>query len=107
MKGKTIGVKGDIPSSIVAMLAKAGLKRGADYKEVLVDGFDPQAQLKLAIDALPVYKSNEPGQLDRAGVKYNLFDPVKTDVPGSFGLIYASKDYAAAHPTVVADFTRA
>ena len=60
LKGKTIGVKGDIPSSIVAMLANAGLKRGTDYKEVLLDGFDPVAQLKLDIDALPVYKSNEP-----------------------------------------------
>ena len=43
LKGKTIGVKGDIPPSIVAMLANAGLQRGTDYKEVLLDGFDPQA----------------------------------------------------------------
>ena len=62
--------EGRHPPSIVAMLAKAGLKRGTDYKEVLLDGFDPVAQLKLDIDALPVYKSNEPGQLDAAGVKY-------------------------------------
>ena len=46
LKGKTIGVKGDIPPSIVAMLAKAGLQRGKDYKEVLLDGFDPVAQLQ-------------------------------------------------------------
>ena len=31
LKGKTIGVKGDLPPSIVAMLANAGLKRGTDY----------------------------------------------------------------------------
>ena len=107
LKGKTIGVKGDLPPSIVAMLAKAGLKRGADYKEVLLDGFDPQAQLAQAIDALPVYKSNEPGQLDRAGVKYTIFDPAKMDVAGSFGLIYTSAKFAADHPTAVADFSRA
>ena len=107
LKGKTIGVKGDLPPSIVAMLAKAGLKRGADYKELLLDGFDPVAQLAQGIDALPVYKSNEPGQLDAAGVKYNLFDPVTSDTPGSFGLLYTSKSYAADHPTVVQDFTRA
>ena len=107
LKGKTIGVKGDIPSSIVAMLAKAGLKRGTDYKEVLLDGFDPVAQLKLDIDALPVYKSNEPGQLDAAGVKYGLFDPADTDTPGTFGLIYTSKQFADDHPTAVAGFTRA
>jgi NitT/TauT family transport system substrate-binding protein len=54
-----------------------------------------------------VYKSNEPGQLDAAGVKYNLFDPATSGTPGSFGLIYTSKQYAADHPTVVQDFTRA
>ena len=85
LKGKTIGVKGDIPSSIVAMLANAGLKRGTDYKEVLLDGFDPVAQMQLDIDALPVYKSNEPRALDAAGVKYALFDPATTKTPGTFG----------------------
>ncbi len=42
LKDKTIGVKGDLPPSIVAMLAAAGLQRGKDYKEVLLDGFDPE-----------------------------------------------------------------
>jgi NitT/TauT family transport system substrate-binding protein len=107
LKGKTIGVKGDIPSSIVAMLANAGLKRGTDYKEVLLDGFDPVAQMQLDIDALPVYKSNEPRALDAAGVKYGLFDPATTKTPGTFGLIYTSKDFADKHPTAVAGFTRA
>ncbi|MEO5901774.1 MAG: ABC transporter substrate-binding protein, partial [Ilumatobacteraceae bacterium] len=107
LKGKTIGVKGDIPSSIVAMLAKAGLKRGTDYKGVLLDGFDPVAQLAQDIDALPVYKSNEPRALDAAGVKYGLFDPAKMDVPGTFGLIYTSKDFATKYPTATADFARA
>ena len=53
LKGKTIGVKGDLPPSIVALLAKAGLKRGTDYQELLLDGFDPVAQLDSAIDAAP------------------------------------------------------
>lgn len=107
LKGKTIGVKGDIPPSIVALLAGAGLVRGTDYKEVLLDGFDPIAQLSSGIDALPVYKSNEPGQLDAAGVKYNIFDPAKDDIPGSFGLIYTSKAFATDHPAATEDFIRA
>jgi ABC-type nitrate/sulfonate/bicarbonate transport system substrate-binding protein len=107
LKGKTIGVKGDIPPSIVAMLANAGLIRGTDYHEVLLDGFDPVAQLQQQIDALPVYKSNEPRALDAAGVKYALFDPAKMNVPGTFGLIYTSKDFATKNPTATADFTRA
>lgn len=107
LKGKTIGVKGDIPPSIVALLNKAGLKRGTDYKEVLLDGFDPKAHLATAIDALPVYKSNEPGQLDATGVKYKLFDTTAEGIPGSFGLLYTSAEFAAKNPTVVEDFARA
>ncbi|MEO6125785.1 MAG: ABC transporter substrate-binding protein [Ilumatobacteraceae bacterium] len=107
LQGKTIGVKGDIPPSIVALLASAGLVRGTDYKEILLDGYDPVAQLSSGIDALPVYKSNEPGQLDAAGVKYNIFDPAAEDIPGSFGLLYTSKGFAADHPTATEDFIRA
>lgn len=107
LRGKTIGVKGDLPPSIVAMLNEAGLQRGSDYSEVLLDGFDPQAHLASAIDALPVYKSNEPGQLDAAGVGYTLFDPSELDVPGSFGVLYTSRAFLDEHPTAVQDFVRA
>ena len=106
LEGATIGVKGDLPPSIVAMLATNGLERGSDYKEILLDGFDPVPQLD-QVDALPVYKSNEPGQLDAAGVPYTLFDPVAEGIPGSFGILYTSKSFAEEHPTVVEDFTRA
>lgn len=107
LKGKTIGVKGDLPQSILAMLSQAGLKRGSDYKEVLLDGFDPKVHLQQPIDALPVFKSNEPGQLDAAGIKYKLFDPTTMNIPGSFGLLYTNKKFATDHPTAVEDFARA
>src|SRR5436853_2927119 len=41
LKGKTIGVLGTITPSVKAMLFKAGLVEGKDYKTVLLDGFDP------------------------------------------------------------------
>jgi ABC-type nitrate/sulfonate/bicarbonate transport system substrate-binding protein len=107
LKDKTIGVKGDLPPSIVAMLSAAGLQRGKDYKEVLLDGFDPKAHLQQAIDALPVYKSNEPGQLDAAGIKYKLFDPADEGTPGTFGLFYTTPDFLSKHPTAAEDFVRA
>ncbi len=107
LEGGTIGVKGDIPPSIVAMLADAGLARGTSYSEVLLDGFDPQAHLATDIDALPVYKSNEPGQLDAAGVGYTLFDPTDAGIPGSFGILYTSASFFADHPTAAEDFARA
>jgi ABC-type nitrate/sulfonate/bicarbonate transport system substrate-binding protein len=108
LKGKTIGVKGKIPASVAAMLAGAGLVEGRDYKTVLLDGFDPVAHYHLdGIVGFPGYKSNEPGTLDRAGLKYTLFDPTKFGVPGSFGILFAKRDWVAAHPTATEDFLRA
>jgi ABC-type nitrate/sulfonate/bicarbonate transport system substrate-binding protein len=108
LKGKTIGVKGKIPASVAAMLAGAGLIEGRDYQTVLLDGFDPVAHYHLdGIVGFPGYKSNEPGTLDRAGLKYTLFDPTKFGVPGSFGIIFSRKDWVQAHPTAAEDFLRA
>jgi NitT/TauT family transport system substrate-binding protein len=107
LEGTTVGVKGDLPPSIVALLASAGLERGTDYEEILLDGFDPVAHLEQDIDALPVYKSNEPGQLDAAGVPFTLFDPTGEGIPGSFGILYTSAQFFEENPTASEDFARA
>ena len=107
LKGKTIGVKGALPPAEVALLNKYGLKQGKDYKEVSLDGFDPKQHWAQPIDALPVYKSNEPGQLEAAGIKYTIFDPAKEGIPGNFGLLYTSAKFHDEHPTAVQDFVRA
>jgi ABC-type nitrate/sulfonate/bicarbonate transport system substrate-binding protein len=106
--GTTIGVKGKIPVSVAAMLAGAGLTEGTDYETVLLDGFDPIAHYNLdGIIGFPGYKSNEPGQLERAGLPFTLFDPTEYDVPGSFGVLFTTREWAEAHPTVLEDFLRA
>ncbi len=107
LKGTTIGVKGDIPPSIVALLNSAGLTRGTDYDEVLLDGFDPKVHIQQPVAGFPVYKSNEPGQLEAAGVDFTLFDPTDEGIPGSFGILYTSKTFLTEHPTAAADFVRA
>jgi NitT/TauT family transport system substrate-binding protein len=108
LKGTTIGVKGKLPPSIKAMLAKAGLTEGTDYKTVGIEGFDPNVHISLpGIVGFPGYKSNEPGQLDRAGVKYTLFDPSKDGIPGSFGVLYTNPAFESEHPTAAQDFVRA
>lgn len=108
LAGTTIGVKGAITPSVAAMLATAGLVEGEDYETVLIDGFDPLVHITLdGIVGFPGYKSNEPGQLERAGVEFDLFDPSEHDIPGSFGVLVASRDFLVEHPTAVEDFLRA
>ncbi|MET0325992.1 MAG: ABC transporter substrate-binding protein, partial [Ilumatobacteraceae bacterium] len=108
LAGATIGVKGKIPPSVAAMLAGAGLVEGTDYQTVPMDGFDPVAQWELdGIVGFPGYKSNEPGTLERAGIAFDLFDPTEYDIPGSFGVLFTTAQFAEEHPTVLEDFLRA
>ncbi len=108
LAGQTIGVKGRIPTSVAAMLATAGLFEGEDYETVLLDGFDPKVHYELdGIVGFPGYASNEPGQLERAGLGFELFDPADYDVPGSFGVLYTSQQFVDDHPTAAQDFVRA
>jgi ABC-type nitrate/sulfonate/bicarbonate transport system substrate-binding protein len=108
LRGKTIGVKGKLPPSIKAMLAQVGMTEDKDYQTVGIEGFDPAVHVKLpGIAAFPGYKSNEPGQLERAGIAFTLFDPSKQNIPGSFGVIYTNPRFLADHPTAAQDFVRA
>jgi ABC-type nitrate/sulfonate/bicarbonate transport system substrate-binding protein len=108
LAGSTIGVKGKLPPSVAAMLATAGLVENEDYETVLLDGFDPTAHIAIeSIDGFPGYKSNEPGALERAGIEFDLFDPLDYDIPGSFGIIYSNAQFIAEHPTAAEDFMRA
>ncbi|MFZ9629907.1 MAG: ABC transporter substrate-binding protein [Ilumatobacteraceae bacterium] len=108
LEGTTIGVKGALTTSVRAMLATAGLTEGENFQTVLLDGYDPLAHIASpGIVGFPVYKSNEPGQLDAAGVEYDLFDPSDYDVPGSFGVLYSNTTFVTEHPTAAQDFMRA
>ncbi len=108
LAGTTIGVKGKLPPSIAAMLAQAGLVEGTDFETLLLEGFNPVAHWEVeGISAIPGWKSNEPGALERAGVDFDLYDPADYDVPGSFGLIYTNRQFLTEHPTAAHDFMRA
>ncbi|MDH3300316.1 MAG: ABC transporter substrate-binding protein [Acidimicrobiia bacterium] len=106
LSGRVVGIKGDLPFSLQTMLGEAGVDRSS-FEELLLDTFDPMAGFELGIDALPVYKSNEPIQLDNAGFEYRMFDPLDAGVPSSFGLLVVGEDFLAEHPEVVSDFMRA
>lgn len=108
LEGATIGVKGRMTPAVQAMLAKNGLVEGVNFTTEAVQGFDPLDHIALpSIDGFLGYRSNEPGVLDRAGVQYTHFDPSDFGVPGSFGVIYASRDFIGAHPAAAQDFMRA
>ena len=108
LEGTTIGVKGKLPPSVAAMMAQAGLIEGENFDTVLLDGFDPVQHIAIeSIVGFPGYKSNEPGQLDRAGIEFDLFDPVDYEIPGSFGVIYTNQQFIDEHPTAAEDFVRA
>lgn len=109
LEGQTIGIKGALPPAVAVMLAQeAGLVEGDDYQTALLDGFDPFAHWAIPdIAALPGWRSNEPGALERGGEVFDLYDPAEFGVPGSFGLIYTSRQFLDAHPTAAEDFMRA
>ena len=50
------------------------------------------------IVAFPGYKSNEPLQLEAAGIPFTLFDPADDDIPGSFGVIYTNATFLDRAP---------
>ena len=104
--GSLVGIKGDLPFSLQAAVALSGAERSC-LEETLLDGFDPVAHLDLGIDALPVYKSNEPNALDGAGVGYTLLDPLDFDVPASFGVPFASQSFLTENPELAEDVVRA
>lgn len=106
LEGMTMGIKGDIPIAIQAMIAKAGLQRGT-FEELLLEGFNPVEHFALGIEALPVYRSNEPRWLDLAGIDYITFDPLDYEVPASFAIYMTTRSFYEQHPTVVEDFVRA
>ena len=107
LTGHRIGIKGAIPYSVRAMLAVAGVDESTLQQTEV--GFNPVVLFETDIDALPVYKSNEPAQLDAAGYqgKYTVFDPRDDDVPASFAVYATSREFAEEHPTAVEDFMRA
>ena len=104
--GSLIGIKGDLPYSLQAAVALSGVERSC-FEEILLDGFDPIAHLELGIEALPVYKSNEPNTLTNNGVPFTMLDPLDFDVPSSFGVTFTTQSMIDNNPGLVADMVRA
>ncbi|GGG61999.1 ABC transporter substrate-binding protein [Paenibacillus radicis (ex Gao et al. 2016)] len=105
LEGKTLGFHGALPANISAMFEKSGVDP-LKVKGVSV-GYDPTVLSQGKVDALTVYKSNEPYIMEQAGKKVRLIDPGQFGAETSFGVIAANNDFAKKHPGAVEDFLRA
>ncbi len=104
-EGHTVGYKGAPPPDLYALLALAG----ADPSKIeLVNvGFDPRLLAEGKVDVYPVYKSNEPYQLESWGKQLVLWDAADYNVP-TLGLTYVTSDETLQQqPEMLARFLRA
>ncbi|MCD9024691.1 ABC transporter substrate-binding protein [Cohnella silvisoli] len=102
--GKTLGYKGAIPSYVISMLNSEGVTR--DQIKAVSVGYDPRI-LDGKVDALTVYKTNEPFIMQKAGYKVRLIDPGEFGGETSFGVVAVNSKFASEFPTAVEDFLRA
>ncbi|PIE32015.1 MAG: hypothetical protein CSA55_04355 [Ilumatobacter coccineus] len=106
--GNTIGVKGKLPPGVEIMLSQAGLHEGEEFTTIPVDGFDPVAHMSIdETIGIPGWRSFEPAYLSQHDVPFVEFAVADAGVPGSFGVIFTSREFADAHPSAVEDFARA
>lgn len=103
--GKTIGYHGALPANIQAMLKQSNIDP-TSVKGVSV-GYDPTVLSSGKVDALTVYKSNEPYMMEKMGLDVALIDPGQFGAETSFGVLAVNNAFAEANPTTVEDFLRA
>lgn len=103
--GKMLGYHGAMPANVVAMFKNSGVDP-AEVKGVSV-GYDPTVLSSGQVDALTVYKSNEPYLMQQMGVEVSIIDPGQFGAETSFGVLTVNNKFAEAHPTAVEDFLRA
>ena len=104
--GKTAGYKGDaVPPDYLEILNANHVDRSS-ITEVRT-GFDPQVLTEGQVDIWPVFLSNEPDTLQRAGYATKVFTAADYGAP-TLGLTYVTTDdYAAQHADIVRRFVAA
>ena len=104
--GKTAGYKGDtVPPDYLEILNANHIERSS-ITEVRT-GFDPQVLTSGQVDIWPVFLSNEPDTLQRAGYQTKVFTAADYGAP-TLGLTYVTTDdYAQQHPDIVRRFVTA
>ncbi|XID91078.1 ABC transporter substrate-binding protein [Paenibacillaceae bacterium WGS1546] len=105
LEGKTVGYKGALPASFKAMFRNAGAD--IDKINLVSVGFDPSILVTTDVDAITVFKSNEPNAMEKMGHKVRLIDPQDYGINSSFGVVVGNNKFVEKHPTAAEDFLRA
>lgn len=105
LAGRIVGYKVAVAPQVLAMFANAGVPP-ENVKFVSVP-FNPELLADGQVAAMIGYKSNEPRVLAASGHPVTEWDPERFGVRSTFNVLVANRDWAAAHPTAVADFLRA
>ncbi len=110
LEGKLVGYKGgEEPPWLLAMLVDADLT--IDNVKLVQVGFDPRVLLpdygEGRVDALQVFKSNEPDILTRQGYKVRVFKPEDYDVHFLGQTYVTHQDFVKNDPEMVRNFVRA
>ncbi|ATE54148.1 MULTISPECIES: ABC transporter substrate-binding protein [Actinosynnema] len=105
LEGKILGHKGKVPTSVEAMLKKAGVKYDA-VQQVKV-GYDATVLPRGEVQALTGFISNEPNQLAAQNKDVTVWRPFTFGIPSSIGGMAANPDFVTKHPTAAQDFMRA
>lgn len=105
LEGKTVGYKGALPAHFKAMF----INGDADISKIKLAsvGFDPTILNTADVDAVTIFKSNEPIAMNKLGFNVRLLDPEDYGVTTSFGVVAANSKFIANHPTAAEDFLRA
>jgi len=104
--GRVVGFKsGIVTAEMKAMLATANLT--TDDVKLQAVGFDPRVFIERGVDVYPVFLSNEPYAIRKAGVAIDVFDPADYGI-ATLGLTFlAHADTVAQDPDLVQRFVRA
>lgn len=104
-EGHTVGYKGTPPPDLMALISASGANK--DKIQLVNVGFDPRLLTEGKVDVYPVYKSNEPYQIEGWGYDLTLWDAADYGVP-TLGLAYVtSEDTLANQPEALTRFLRA
>ncbi|GIT97588.1 diguanylate cyclase [Sulfurovum sp. TSL1] len=107
LKNKRAMITNDLinSASIVAMLANQGLSLN-DIK-IQEHTFDLNDLIEENTDIMGAYVSNEPYQLKKKGIKYNILDPADYGFDLYGDLLFTSKEELRQHPKQVEAFYKA